>query len=110
MKLILSLLLTAAVNAGTYTETIELGNAKNFVILAKSGISAAPDSTADPKRINLKGGSIGGETLTPFVYTFTTAMNINSDIILRGESDDVFIINSYRSDSVRDPDQAQEPW
>jgi cytoskeletal protein CcmA (bactofilin family) len=164
MKLILSLLLTAAVNAGTYTETIELGNAKNFVILAKSGISTVPDSTVvgnmgvspiattamtgfdmkldsagmhatasqvqgnaygadmamptpavltqsvldmqtahtnaalrtntDPERINLKGGSIGGETLTPGVYTFTTAININSDIILKGESDDVFIIQT----------------
>jgi hypothetical protein len=164
MKLIISLLLAAAVNASTYTETIELGNAKNFVILAKSGISTVPDSTVvgnmgvspiattamtgfgleldsagmhatasqvqgnaygadmamptpavltqsvldmqtaytnaslrtttDPDRINLKGGSIGGETLTPGVYTFTTAINIMSDIILRGESDDVFIIKT----------------
>jgi hypothetical protein len=164
MKLVISLLLAAVVNAGTYTETIELGNAKNFAILAKSGISTVPDSTVvgdiavspiattamtgfgleldsaamhatasqvtgslygadmamptpavltqsvldmqtaytnaslrtttDPSRINLKGGSIGGETLTPGVYTFTMAINIMSDIILEGESDDVFIIQT----------------
>jgi hypothetical protein len=164
MKLIISLLLAAAVNAGTYTDTIELGNAKNFAILAKSGISTVPDSTvvgdiavspiattamtgfgleldsagmhakasqvtgnaygadmsmptpavltqsvldmqtaytnaslrttSDPSRINLKGGNIGGETLTPGVYTFTMAINIMSDIILKGEADDVFIIQT----------------
>jgi cytoskeletal protein CcmA (bactofilin family) len=164
MKLILSLLLATAVNAGTYTETIELGNAKNFVVLAKSGIATVPDSTIvgdmgvspiataamtgfdmkmdpagmhatasqvqgnaygadmamptpavltqsvldmqtaytnaslrttkNPRRVNMKGGNIGGETLTPGVYTFTTAINIMSDIILRGESDDVFIIQT----------------
>jgi hypothetical protein len=45
MKLIISLLLAAVVNAGTYTKTIELGNAKNFAILAKTGISTVRDST-----------------------------------------------------------------
>jgi cytoskeletal protein CcmA (bactofilin family) len=164
MKLILSLLLATAVNAGTYTETIQLGNAKNYVILAKSGIATVPDSTivgdigvspiattaftgfgltldtaamhatasqvqgdmygadmamptpavltqsvldmqtaytnaslrttSDSSRVNLKGGDIGGEVLTPGVYTFNTAININSDLILRGESDDVFIIQT----------------
>jgi cytoskeletal protein CcmA (bactofilin family) len=164
MKLILSLLLATVVNAGTYTQTIELGNAKNYVILAKSGIATVPDSTIvgdigvspiattaftgfglamdgqgmhatasqvqgdmygadmavptpavltqsvldmqtaytnaslrktdDPSRVNLKGGSIGGEVLTPGVYAFTTGININSDLILRGEADDVFIIQT----------------
>jgi cytoskeletal protein CcmA (bactofilin family) len=164
MKLYLSLLLATAVNAGTYTETIELGNAKNFAVLAKSGIATVPDSTIvgdigvspiattamtgfgleldpaamhatasqvtgnmygadmamptpavltqsvldmqtaytnaslrttdNPRRVNLNGGNIGGETLTPGVYTFTTAINIMSDIILRGEIDDVFIIQT----------------
>jgi cytoskeletal protein CcmA (bactofilin family) len=164
MKLILSLLLATVVNAGTYTETIELGNAKNFVVLAKTGIATVPDSTIvgsmgvspiattamtgfglkmdpagmhatasqitgnaygadmamptpavltqsvldmqtaytnaslrttdNPRRVNVNGGNIGGLTLTPGVYTFTTGVNINSDIILRGESDDVFIIQT----------------
>jgi cytoskeletal protein CcmA (bactofilin family) len=164
MKLILSLLLATVVNAGTYTETIELGNAKKFAILAKSGIATVPDSTvvgdigvspiattamtgfgleldsagmhatasqvtgnmfgadmsmptpsvltqavtdmqtaytnaslrttSDTDRINLKGGLIGGETLTPGVYAFTTAINIYDDIILQGESDDVFVIQT----------------
>jgi hypothetical protein len=164
MKLILSLLLATVVNASTYTQTIELGNAKEFAILAKSGIATVPDSTVigkvgvspiattamtgfgleldsagqhatasqvignmygadmamptpavltqavldmqtaytnaslrtttDAKRVNLKGGSIGGETLTPGVYTFTTAINIMSNIILKGDMDDVFIIQT----------------
>jgi hypothetical protein len=56
--------------------------------------NASLRTTTDPDRINLKGGNIGGETLTPGVYTFTTAINIMSDIILKGESDDVFIIQT----------------
>jgi hypothetical protein len=50
--------------------------------------------TADTDRINLKGGLIGGESLTPGVYTFTTAITISSDIYLVGGPDDVFIIKT----------------
>jgi hypothetical protein len=165
MKLIVSLLLAAVVNAGTYTDTIHLGNAGLYAILAKTGISSVPDSTVvgdiavspaaatyitgfgldldeaavfslasqvqgkafaadyavptpdlltqsvvhmlaaytnaslrtttDPNRINLNGGSLGDDMqLTPGVYTFTTGVNINSNIYLVGEADDVFIFQT----------------
>jgi cytoskeletal protein CcmA (bactofilin family) len=164
MKLFLSLLLATAVNAGTYTETIDIGLASNYAILAKSGIATVPDSTvdgdigvspitfaamtgfdfamdkagmhatatqvtgkmfgagmasptpavltqavldmqtaytnaslrttSDASRVNFKGGLIGGETLTPGVYTFTTAINIYEDLYLEGEEDDVFVIQT----------------
>jgi hypothetical protein len=41
-------------------------------------------------------GDIGGETLTPGVYTFTTDISINSDITLDGTSTDVFIIRTSK--------------
>jgi hypothetical protein len=51
-------------------------------------------TTDDPGRINLLGGDIGGQTLTPGVYTFTTAINIYSDIVFDGGEDDVFIMQT----------------
>jgi hypothetical protein len=53
---------------------------------------AAGRTTAYLDRINLSGGSIGGQTLTPGVYTFTSALNIYADITLEGGADDVFVI------------------
>jgi hypothetical protein len=50
--------------------------------------------SSDPARRNVGGGIIGGQTLTPGVYTFTVGININSDIIFEGGVDDVFIIQT----------------
>jgi hypothetical protein len=55
---------------------------------------AASRTTIDPARFELLGGSIGGQTLTPGVYTFTTAITIYSDITFQGDADDVFIIQT----------------
>lgn len=48
----------------------------------------------DAGRINLKSGLIGGETMTPGVYTFGSDITIHSDVTLDGGSKDVFIIQS----------------
>jgi hypothetical protein len=48
----------------------------------------------DTTRQNLGGGTIGGQTLTPGVYTFTAGITIDSDITLEGGLDDVFIIQT----------------
>ena len=45
----------------------------------------------------LKGGLIGGETMKPGVYTFTTDILITADVTLDGNADDVFIIRSSGS-------------
>jgi hypothetical protein len=166
MKLNLLLLSAAAlVNAATAAETVNLGKAGDYTILAKTGISTVPqssitgniavspiDSTAitgfslaldidtgtfssdstsqvigsvyaadyssptpatlttavsdmeaaytdaagrtnfDGERINLKGGSIGGETLTPGMYTFQSDILIDTDLTFTGSATDVFII------------------
>jgi hypothetical protein len=166
MKLNLFLLSAAAlVNAATAAETVNLGKAGDYTILAKTGISTVPqssitgniavspiDSTAitgfslaldidtgtfssdstsqvigsvyaadyssptpatlttavsdmeaaytdaagrtnfDGERINLKGGSIGGETLTPGMYTFQSDILIDTDLTFTGSATDVFII------------------
>jgi hypothetical protein len=50
--------------------------------------------TTDASRTNVLGGAIGGLTLTPGVYSFTTAINIYSEVIFEGGPDDVFIIKT----------------
>jgi hypothetical protein len=55
---------------------------------------AANRVNLDASRKNVGGGDIGGMTLTPGVYTFTTAILITKDIILEGGIDDVFIFQN----------------
>jgi hypothetical protein len=54
----------------------------------------AAGRTPDVTRQNIGGGTIGGRTLFPGVYTFTGAITINSDITFDGGRDDVFIIKT----------------
>jgi hypothetical protein len=53
---------------------------------------AAGRVNSNATRINLKSGKIGGETLTPGIYTFGSDVTINSDVTIKGGSDDIFII------------------
>ncbi|WP_426064298.1 ice-binding protein [Flavobacterium sp. DSP2-3-1] len=45
----------------------------------------------NPNFLNLGAGNIGGKTLTPGLYKWTTALTIPTDITLSGNSTDVFI-------------------
>jgi hypothetical protein len=49
-------------------------------------------SNTDASRKNIGGGTIGGQTLFPGVYTFTSGLTISSDITFEGGPNDVFII------------------
>jgi hypothetical protein len=60
-------------------------------------IKASQCPSTDATRKNIGGGTIGGQTLTPGVYTFTVGININSDITFEGGADDVFIIRTTSS-------------
>jgi hypothetical protein len=53
---------------------------------------AAGRVNPDASRLNINGGRLSGLTLTPGVYTFGTAVELTGDIYLRGNADDVFII------------------
>jgi hypothetical protein len=53
---------------------------------------AAGRPNADAARINLGAGEIGGQTLTPGLYTFSTGVDISSDVTLQGGPTDIFII------------------
>jgi hypothetical protein len=55
---------------------------------------AASRTTSDSARDSLLDGSIGGQTLTPGVYTLTAGITISSDITFEGSADDVFIIQT----------------
>lgn len=46
---------------------------------------------SNPTFLNLGAGNIGGKTLTPGLYKFTTAVNIPTDITISGSSTDVWI-------------------
>jgi hypothetical protein len=50
--------------------------------------------TTDATRKNIGGGTIGGQILTPGVYTFTAGIIIDLDITFEGDADDVFIIQT----------------
>jgi hypothetical protein len=45
----------------------------------------------NPDFLNLGAGNIGGKTLTPGLYKWTTALNIPTDITISGSPTDVFI-------------------
>eukprot|EP00628_Pelagophyceae_sp_CCMP2097_P034702 CAMPEP_0184283272 /NCGR_PEP_ID=MMETSP0977-20130417/65592_1 /TAXON_ID=483370 /ORGANISM="non described non described, Strain CCMP2097" /LENGTH=724 /DNA_ID=CAMNT_0026589283 /DNA_START=60 /DNA_END=2236 /DNA_ORIENTATION=- len=55
---------------------------------------AASRKTTDPSKNEFKGGEIGGETLTPGVYSWTTGVNIKTDVTLTGGPTDVFILKT----------------
>ena len=56
--------------------------------------NAAGRVNTDAERINLNDGLIGGETLTPGVYTFGSDVTITTDVTISGTSTDVFIIQT----------------
>jgi hypothetical protein len=53
---------------------------------------ASARTNTDASRLNIGGGTIGGQTFFPGVYTFTTGVSITSDITFEGSADDIFII------------------
>ena len=59
----------------------------------------------NPDYLNLGAGTIGGKTLTPGLYTWTSTLNIPTDITISGKSTDVWIFqvagNLNMSSSVR---------
>lgn len=46
---------------------------------------------ADPTSLNLMGGSLGGLTLKPGLYKYTTSVTIPTDVTLEGSSNDTWI-------------------
>jgi hypothetical protein len=55
---------------------------------------AASRTTTDPSKNNLGGGTIGGMTLTPGVYTWTVGVQFAQDLTLAGGPTDVFILKT----------------
>jgi hypothetical protein len=53
---------------------------------------ATARSNTDASKKNIGGGTIGGQTFFPGVYTFSAGVTIASDITFEGGPDDVFII------------------
>ncbi|MFO7691375.1 MAG: ice-binding family protein [Cryobacterium sp.] len=47
---------------------------------------------SNPDAVNLGAGEIGGLTLTPGLYTWSTGLEISTDVTLTGGVDDVFIM------------------
>jgi hypothetical protein len=54
----------------------------------------AAGRTAGDAKINFNAGELGGQTLEPGLYTFTTDINISTDFYIAGSDTDIFIIQS----------------
>ena len=61
---------------------------------------AASRPNTDPSRINLDGGILAGQTLTPGVYSFTVVIDIQDDITFCGGPNDVFIMQTTGTLSI----------
>jgi hypothetical protein len=48
----------------------------------------------DSRGVNFMNGALGGQTLTPGVYTFTVAVNVAADMYFQGGPDDIWIIST----------------
>jgi hypothetical protein len=65
------------------------------VVVLDMGIAytaAAARVNCNATRINLGSGLIGGESLTPGIYTFGSGVTINSNVTIKGTATDTFII------------------
>jgi hypothetical protein len=85
---------TGKAYAGDYGEAAEDKMALANAAMKTAYNDAAGRTNSDAERINLKGGNIGGETLTTGIYTFTTGVYVRPDtaVTFRGSATDVFII------------------
>jgi hypothetical protein len=68
----------------------QLSQAVSDTRTAYADVTSRPNT--DASRKNIGGGTIGGETFYPGVYTFSAGVTIASDITFEGGPDDVFII------------------
>lgn len=49
------------------------------------------ESRTNPDYLNMNGGELGGQTLKPGLYKYTTAVAISKDLVLEGSASDVWI-------------------
>jgi hypothetical protein len=83
---------TGSVYASDYAEPTpgRLTDAVSDMQTAYTDAAGRPNT--DGARNNIEAGLIGGERLTPGVYTFTTGVDISADITFQGDANDIFII------------------
>jgi hypothetical protein len=83
--------LTGEAHAASYGDSI----AAVLTIAVLDMEAAYTDAaTRSPDSVDFMNGIIGGETLTPGVYTFTMGVNIATDLTFEGGIDDVWIIST----------------
>lgn len=46
---------------------------------------------SDPDFVSLNNGALGGLTLTPGLYNWNSTVTINSDVMLTGNANDVYV-------------------
>jgi hypothetical protein len=81
------------VHAADYTSPTPSG-LTTAVSDMETAYSDAAGRTPDDATLDLKGGLIGGETLTAGVYTFATDINIKNSVTVTGSDTDIFIIQT----------------
>jgi hypothetical protein len=78
------------------------GTVEAELTVAVSAMEAAYTDAAGRSAdyVNFKNGALGGQTLTPGVYTFTGAITIATDMYFNGGPDDVWIISTMGAVSL----------
>jgi hypothetical protein len=85
---------TGKVYASTYTTPTPSILTTAVSNMETAYTNAANRPNEDAARTNIGGGEIGGSTLSPGVYTFTTDVAINDDVTFEGDASAVFIIQT----------------
>jgi hypothetical protein len=85
---------TGKVYASTYTTPTPSILTTAVSNMETAYTNAANRPNEDTARTNIGGGEIGGSTLSPGVYTFTTDVAINDDVTFEGDASAVFIIQT----------------
>jgi hypothetical protein len=88
--------LTGEAHAASYGDSVAVALTK-AVLDMEAAYTDAASRTPDPNNdrgVNFEDGLIGGQTLTPGVYTFTMDVTIATDLSFDGGIDDVWIIST----------------
>jgi hypothetical protein len=88
---------TGKVYASDYASPTPVGLTTAISDMETAYTDAAGRPNTDKEKVNLGGGEIGSETLTPGVYTFDKDISIALDMTFSGTSTDIFIIQTTGS-------------
>jgi hypothetical protein len=87
---------TGQVHAPEYSSATKniMKQAVKDMVAAHDDAMSRPSTDSSYDRVGVAAGGIGGQTLLPGVYTFSSYINIATDLTFKGGPDDVWIIKT----------------